>query len=289
MTTKILVTGATGNVATLVLPQLKQKGATVRVLLRNDAKAADYKAQGYEVAIGDYTNKASLKAAMQGIDACFFVAPMNADSHKWVESFLDVAKEVPSMRIVRLSALKSNVNGPTNNTKLHGQSDALLSAGPNPWVSLQPQFFMQNLMWSAGSILGEGKFYMGMADGKIGMIDARDIADCATACLLDSKFDYGCYTLTGPTSIGMTDVAQTFSSVLGKEVSYVAIPGAALEKSMKEMGQNDWAAATMRQYGEAYAAGWGNFTNGLVEQITGHAPRSFDVFVKEVFLPLTQK
>lgn len=289
MTQKILVTGATGNISSLVLPQLKDKGVQVRVLLKNDAKAADFKSQGFEVVIGDYSNVAALKTAMQGIDACFLVAPMHSESHTWTQSFLEVAQEFPTMRIVRLSAIKANVNGPTNNTKLHGQSDLALTAGKNPWVCLQPSNFMQNLLWSAGTILGEGKIYLGQGEGKVGLIDTRDVADCVVSCLLDNSWDFGTYNLTGPAVLTMGECAQTLGTVLGREISYVPVDGATVEKNIAAMGLGTWFQQTLRQYGDAYAAGFGNHTNGLVQKITGHAPRSFETFAKEVFLPLTKK
>ena len=89
----ILVTGATGNVASHVLPQLMQKGAKVRVLLRSDAKAQHFQSMGCEVVIGDFSNKASLKTALTGVNSVLLVTPAGAESHKHVESFLDVAKD----------------------------------------------------------------------------------------------------------------------------------------------------------------------------------------------------
>ena len=259
------------------------------MLLRSDVKAKHFEGMGCEVVIGDFSNKASLKTALTGVNSVFLVTAAGPDSHKQVESFLDVAKDFPSARIVRLSALKANMQGPTENTKLHGQSDHALMRGPNAWAVLQPQYFMQNALMSGASIISDGKMFMGWADGKVGAIDVRDVADCAVACLTDARWDYGCYTLTGPAALSAGEMAQTLGQTLGKEVLHVAITPAAVEKSCLDMGMNTWMVSLMGQYSTAFSSNWGNFTNGLVEQMSGHAPRSFATFAKEVFLPATQK
>lgn len=91
--------------------------------------------------------------------------------------------------------------------------DALKASGLY-WISIRPTFFMQNLMMTSPSIQGEGNIYWDWADGKVGMIDIRDIADSAVG-LLSGKAEEGKeYILTGPQSISIHDVADSFSKTL---------------------------------------------------------------------------
>ena len=49
---KVLVVGATGKYASLVVPDLKQRGVTVRSLVRNESKSEAVRQQGAdEIAI----------------------------------------------------------------------------------------------------------------------------------------------------------------------------------------------------------------------------------------------
>ena len=50
---KVLVTGATGNTGSLLVPQLLQADVDVRVFVRDEAKAKAYKDSGAEVVVGD--------------------------------------------------------------------------------------------------------------------------------------------------------------------------------------------------------------------------------------------
>ncbi len=50
---KILVTGATGNVGSLLIPNLTSLGADVRALVRDESKAQGLKDAGVEVVVGE--------------------------------------------------------------------------------------------------------------------------------------------------------------------------------------------------------------------------------------------
>ena len=72
----ILAVGAAGPFAGLVVPELAKRGAKVRGLIR-DAKQGEgvLKNGAAEVAVGDLTDRASLDAALKGVDAVFYIAP----------------------------------------------------------------------------------------------------------------------------------------------------------------------------------------------------------------------
>ncbi len=50
---KILVTGATGNVGSILIPILTNLGADVRALVGDESKAPGLKDAGVEVVVGD--------------------------------------------------------------------------------------------------------------------------------------------------------------------------------------------------------------------------------------------
>jgi len=74
--TRILVTGATGNIGRLTLQHLlKRRPAGDLVgLVRDPAKAADLSAAGIEIRKGDYLDRASLAGAFAGIDTLMLVS-----------------------------------------------------------------------------------------------------------------------------------------------------------------------------------------------------------------------
>jgi uncharacterized protein YbjT (DUF2867 family) len=290
MSPNILVTGATGTTATIVATQLRQRGAAVRALVRDPKKAEPLAAKGVELALGDFETPASLEAALDGITSVFLVTPPHPDASGMVDRFIAVASKSPlHPRIVRLSAIKGSDHGPTDNTRTHGRADRAIQDSGLPYVILRPNYFMQNLFGSVESILGQGTMFQGTSDGRLGFIDVRDIADVATAALLDPQWDRGIYELTGPEAISYGDVAKLLSEALGREVKYVPVTPEQVRESIIKRGWGEWAAGIMADYSAAYAKGWGDFTTTFVEKIAGHPARSYETFLREVFLPATKR
>jgi NADH dehydrogenase len=65
----VLVTGGTGFVGPYVVHALRARETPVRALVRNPARATRLTAWGVELAAGDVTDQASLRAACEGVDA----------------------------------------------------------------------------------------------------------------------------------------------------------------------------------------------------------------------------
>jgi len=59
----ILVTGATGNIASYVIPQLLEAGATVRSFVRDASKASGLAEAGVKLFEGDFTDQKKVNQA----------------------------------------------------------------------------------------------------------------------------------------------------------------------------------------------------------------------------------
>jgi uncharacterized protein YbjT (DUF2867 family) len=279
----ILVTGATGNIGSYVIPQLLEAGATVRALVRNVSKASSLAEAGVTLFEGDFSDQEKVNRAVADVDAILAITPAGPDAVSQGKVLLNAAKNSGSPYYVRLSAIGAAPDAPTENGRLHFQSDDALIKSGLPYTILRPHYFMQNIYGSLDSIKTDGNMYWGMGDGKLGMIDVRDIADCFASLLLGSGHEGKIYTPTGPDTISFHDIADTISKGMDKPVTYVPISIEAVGEAIRNAGWGEWGANVMMDYSKAYAEGWGEFTNDDVEIITGKKSRSFQQFYDEVF------
>lgn len=284
MKKNILVTGATGNIGSLIVPQLIDGGAHVKVLVRDKAKAESYAKLGAELIEGDFNNQAALDEAAKGVDALVAITPPGPDAVEQGNNILKAAKNSGSPHYLRISAIGAAPDAPTENGRLHDASDKAVMNSGLTYTILRPHFFMQNMFASVDGIKNDGNIYMGMGDAKMGMIDVRDIADCVVAILLKGGHENKVYTPTGLSSIDLAEAASIITDALGKPVNYVPVPIEAVGEAIRQMGWGEWGAKLMMEYSKAYSEGWGDFANSDVKTITGNEARSFETFVKEVYV-----
>jgi uncharacterized protein YbjT (DUF2867 family) len=284
MTRTVLITGATGQVSGALIRALAgASDSKLRALVRDPSKGAALQRQGIEVAVGDLDEPESLPAAFDGVSDLWL---LNAVSPRQPENSMNAvwaAKRAGVERVVRMSAIGAAHDAPTRNGRLHALSDAELAASGMMWTVLRPHFFMQNLLMVAPSIAQQGAFYWDMGEGKLGMIDVRDIGDFAARVLMSPPAQHHgkTYTLTGPASISMREVAAQLGQGIEKPVSYVAVPHEAARQGMLQNGMPAWVANLLVEYGTAYTENWGNFTTPHIQELLGRPARSVLDFARD--------
>ncbi|WP_188189065.1 SDR family oxidoreductase [Nonomuraea sp. SYSU D8015] len=269
----ILITGANGTVSSAVLRSL---GDThdVRVLVRDAAKAPS----GVEVAVGDLDDPATLDQAFKGVDTLWLLTAMGPQAPHASMNAVWAARKAGVGHVVRMSAVGAAHDAPTRNGRLHALSDVELAASGLAWTVIRPAFFMQNLF---GSVNGD-TLYGATGEGRLGLIDVRDIGDFAAAVLRDPTPHKGkTYTLTGPASISLREAAADLEQVYGTPIAYQPVTPDDAYRSMLEAGLSEWMAAVNREYLTAYSQGWGDFTTSTYEEVMGRPGRSFTDFAKD--------
>ena len=82
---------------------------------------------------------------------------------------------------------------------------------------IQPAFFMQNLLWSAGTIQTRGEFYSTLGATPASHVDARDIAGVIAATLREpiDRHAGQIHLVTGPAALTFSQIAETLARAVG--------------------------------------------------------------------------
>lgn len=279
----VFVTGATGTVGSSVVAGLLAKGSKVRALVHSEESGAQaLRDQGVEVFIGEFTDDAVLDQAMAGVDRVFSLTPPNPDQVEQANAITAAAQRSPAKpHVVRLSVMKSSTSAPSVVSAQHGEIDIVLRKSGLPVTFLKPNFFMQNTLLGAGTVGEQGVIYHAMGDGKLGMIDARDIADVAVEVLTTDGHEGKGYTLTGPESISFAQLAEQLSEVVGHEVQAVDVPVDAAKQSMVDMGLPEWVAGALAEYSVRFSNNYADFFTDDVKNITGKSARTYKELARD--------
>ena len=283
----ILVTGATGNVGRQVVEQLAKRGADVRALVRDSAKA-EFPA-GVSIVQGDLLDIDSLRGAFAGVSTLFLLNAVVPDEFTQALITLNIAREAGVERIVYLSVIHSDVyvNVPHFAGKF-GVERMIEALGLNATI-LRPAYFIQNELTIKDVVLGHGVYPMPIGSKGLAMVDVRDIAEVAAIELVRRENASGPLPLTrinlvGPDTLTGADVAAIWTEVLGRPIVYGGDDTAGFEKSLRQF-MPSWMAFDMRLMSERFLSDGMIPETGDVAHLTallGRPLRSYRDFAAEI-------
>ena len=281
MTQTILIAGATGTNGRELIAQLAEHDVAIRALVRDLEKAAGLAGPKVQLVQGDLADPASLDAAMAGVDIAYVVTAVVPEAPQLFSNFYAAAKKAGVGRVVKFSGLGAAPDSGSELIRQHAAADQELRDSGLSYTIIRPNSFHQNMFWQAEGIKLSGQFYLPLAEARQSTIDVRDIAAATVKVMLQPGHENKDYDLTGPESLSFAEVAATLSEVLGKPVSYVAIPVEAAEQAMKDMGMPEWNAHALAEIQGVFATGKYADTTDDLEQILGHPGRTFRQFAED--------
>jgi uncharacterized protein YbjT (DUF2867 family) len=283
MSRTVLITGATGTVSTALMKALEGADVDLRALVREGSRTDGPSAQGAKVVVGDLDDARSLPPAFEGVQDVWLLTPNSPRAPENNMNALWAARQAGVERVVRLSVVGAAHDAPNRSGRLHALSDRETERCGMRWTILRPHWFMQNLLNEAADIAATGTFSLNLGAARIGMIDVRDIAECAARVLLDEpdRHHGRTYTLTGPRSLSLDEVAGGLSRALGRPVAYLPVGDDAKRETLLGYGVPAWIADMLEEYARAYGSGWGDFTTGTVADLLGHPPRDLADFARD--------
>lgn len=261
-----LVLGSTGKTGSRVAAELINRGLKIRTAARSRADV-----------IFNWSRRDSYTPALDGIGRVYLVAPvMRIDFADDVSAFLDEAEAAGVQHVTFLSAYGME-HAPDEVATRSVELDLLRRRRIGHTI-LRPAWFMQNFSETFLKPIN-GAIVVPTGDGAEAFIDAEDIAAVAATTLADPQAHAGkAYSLTGPEALTVAEAAAIIGDEAGKTIQHVDlnrdvwIAGAIANGVPPEYG------AVLRQLTETIANGHGSHPNGIVEEITGTAPRTFRNF-----------
>ncbi len=279
---KILVTGSTGKVGSVVLQEVVKRGADVRVLVRKKDAAAEESA-GVEVAVGDLLDPVSVEKAMDGVDKLYLLNAVVPDELTQGLIAYDLAKKHKLKQVVYHSVFKVEhfKDVPHFASKLAIEN--ALKEYDVPYTIIRPNYFHQNDVSLKPLLMGPGLYPMPLGPTGVSSVDIRDIAE-ATAIALTTDGHLGkTYNLNGPDVLSGPMAASIWSKLLDKEIKY---PGENLDGFEAQMRQKapSWSAFDIRMMFQGYLERGFAAEEGDMATLTtllGHPPRPYEDFARE--------
>src|SRR3712207_6739106 len=224
----ILVTGATGNVGGPLVGLLAEAGVPFKAFVRDPGRARDVLGREVDLVGGDFAEPTTLEAALDGVEVVFL---LNGDPELEGRA-VDVVLQSGARRVVKQSALADGLEPPP----FHRRIEQELERSGLGYTHLRPNAFMQTLAGYLPALIDAGDaLRLPAGEGRVGWVDARDIAAVAFHALTEGEHEGRAYAITGPESLSMEEVAEKVSGVIERRVRYEDVSPARSEEHTSEL------------------------------------------------------
>jgi Predicted nucleoside-diphosphate-sugar epimerases len=232
---KIAVTGATGQLGSQVVEQLKSRVSNKNIvaLVRDTEKAANL---GVETREFDYSKPDNLSKALNGIDHLLLISGtefgQRSAQHKNV---INAAKEAGVKWIVYTSVLHADTSH-LNLAAEHLETEQILANSGIEFTILRNGWYSENYTASVPGAVGGGAFLGSAKDGKISSAARADYAEAAAIVIANETHKGEVYELAGDDFYTLTDLAAMISEQTGKNIPYNNLPEEEYANILKNIG-----------------------------------------------------
>jgi NAD(P)H dehydrogenase (quinone) len=291
--TRILVTGATGNIGRLTLRHLlKRRPAGDLVgLARDPDKAADLAAAGIEIRKGDYLDRETLAEAFAGIDTLMLVsATAFTDRDTQHRNAVEAARAAGVRHVVAMPIIREEGSSfvMPQVTEEDRRVEALIKASGLGWTFLAHPPFLESIDFYVGGDALESGVAVPPGAGKAGFAAREDLAEAHAVVLSDiadgaTRHDGRAYALYGEPAVSFADIATLLSAIAGRDVPYVTVSDEAYIARLVARGLPAPAAAFALAWVKGINEGAWNGRPGDLETLLGRKPLSPEAFLRARF------
>ena len=264
----IAVTGATGGIGGRVAPRLAERGAELRLIVRDPARAPEL--PGAEVVqVSDYGAGEEMRRAFDGAERLLLVSfEESRDRLEKHKAAIDAAVAAGVGHVVYTSYFGAAADCTFLLGRNHFQTEEHLRASGLDWTALRDNFYLDVLPGFAA----EGAVRGPAGDGRMAAVARDDVADVAVEALAGDGHAGQAYPLTGPDAMSMAEIAERLSAFTGRPVEYVEETMDEAWESRRPSGAPDSMIEAWISTYTAVAEGELDGPTDTVERITGHPP-----------------
>jgi NAD(P)H dehydrogenase (quinone) len=227
---KIVVSGASGQLGSLVIEELLARGvAAADLILVSRTPVTEhlqvYAARGASVRFGDFNIPESLVAAYEGGDRMLLIS-INAgggDRPELHRVAIEAAARAGVKHIAYTSYINADLNAESTIAVDHRRTERILQQSGVAWTMLRNQIYANGLVDQAVQIVSDGRYVTHTPDARVAYVTREDCAAAAAAVLATPGHENKAYNITGPDAIGPRELVALATEISGKPIELVVL------------------------------------------------------------------
>ncbi|RFU60311.1 SDR family oxidoreductase [Bacillus sp. V59.32b] len=284
---KIVITGATGELGQLVVGHLLTKvpASEIAVSVRNLEKASMFADKGIEVRFGDYEDPASLEKAFAGASKLLLISTPEDDSVARIRKHVDAieaAKKAGVKHIAYTGFAFADKGAFPPLGNVHLATEYTLRASGVAYTILRNAFY-QEVFVNPGlqTFIDSGVIVTSAGTGRINTVTRDDLALAAATVLAEDGHENKVYDLASSETWGYDDLAQILSDVSGKTVTHQSVTDSEALAGMIDAGLPEGLAQFQVALYQTIASGKEGNTSTDLEKLIGRKPTTIRESITE--------
>jgi NAD(P)H dehydrogenase (quinone) len=279
----VLICGATGDTGRPAVAESIALGLKVRALVHSvDGRATALADRGAEVVVGDLLDINTVRPAMEGVDAAYFVWPVQPGLIHATVNFAQAAKEAGVGALINLSQRSANRWSTSDACRDSFLAEEVLNWSGMNVVHLRPTYFLEWLLypWQLPYVQ-QGVLRMPVGKGRHSPIAADDQGRVIAALLKNPEGHIGTtIPVSGPVEMDHEQMAAELSEALGRRIVFQDLPVAEYVESLREMGVPPYIVQHLGGAMVDYQHGHMSGTDDNVEKLTGRRSMTVGEFAR---------
>ncbi|MEI7024188.1 SDR family oxidoreductase [Paenibacillus sp. y28] len=216
---KILVTGATGKLGSLVVDELLKivPSDTIAVSVRDPQKAVHLQDKGIDVRYGNFNDYDSLVTAFTGIDRLFIIS--SDDVQKRTAQHLTAvrAAQAANVTFIAYTSAPKATYTTVEPFQDHRMTEEAIATSGLAYSILRNNWYLENEVNTFQAVLNGMPWIIASSQGKAGWASRRDYAEAAARVLTGPGHENSVYELSGE-PLTQKELADIFAEVTQQEV-----------------------------------------------------------------------
>ncbi|WP_131193775.1 NAD(P)H-binding protein [Lichenihabitans psoromatis] len=283
MSKMVLITGATGDTGRAAVREALALGLVVRAMVhRKDARSDALESLGAEIAFGDLLAIDTIRAAMEGAEAAYFVWPVQPGLINATVNFIQAAKEAGVATVINLSQRSANRNSASNSCRDSYIAEQVFNWSGLRVVHLRPTFFLEWLLypWQL-PFLQKGILRIPVGKGRHSPIAADDQGRVIAALLANPDKQIGqTIPISGPVEMNHEQMALELTEALGRKIIFQDLPVDEYCASLEQMNVPAYIIQHLSGAMVDYQHGIMSGSDNNVEALTGRRSMTVGEFAR---------
>lgn len=232
----LFISGGSGQLGRLVTDAVLSRGPSGRIIIGTRDPSRLKALEGVEVRQSDFTDKAMMVKALQGVDRFLIISTdaigSRLSSH---QTAIEAAQEAGVKELLYTSMPAPEPPSAITFAPEHYGTEQAVKASGLLYTILRMNWYAENLLGTLPQALASGQWYTSTAGGEASYVSRTDCARAAAGALLRPS-ENRTYTVTGPEALSNAAIAAITSALTGRPLSVVDVSDEALAAGARAAG-----------------------------------------------------